>query len=262
VASTASPQPDFPRQPGRWELYARTLGTILPWFVWPLALVGLAGVRWRRFEEALLAVPLVVSSIVIARLVGADPRTQLLIVPLVVFFAARGIWLIGNLIEARTADRAMRRGFAAAVATGVLALALAATVGHWVWMGLSLGSPQHVTSAATRDVGEALARIVPPGEPVVSWHPGVALHADRDWRVLPLASLPEIVRYANAIGAEWVVLSQYYPGSKLIEQLDQDHLVLHVPPASSTAVDQWWIDVQTSTDSHVVARLRYSSTSP
>jgi hypothetical protein len=96
----------------------------------------------------------------------------------------------------------------------------------------------------------------------MSWHPAVALYADRDWRVLPYAPLLDIVRYANAIDARVVVLSAFYPGSQLMKGLERDHLVLHVPREAPAATGTWHIDLEDGSESYVLGRLRYSAASP
>jgi hypothetical protein len=191
----------------------------------------------------------------VARIVGADPRTQIILVPLAAFYAARGIWLIGSIIESRGAATGLRRGFIGMLGTAVLAVVLVSTLVYWTWMGWSMGSPHHTTGAANRQVGRELQAIVPVGRPIVSWHPAVALFADRDWRVLPYASLPQIVGYADAIDARHVVLSRYYPGSKLIEQLDRDHLILKVPLQAEAATG-WRIDIERDDGRNAVGTLR------
>jgi hypothetical protein len=250
------------RTPGRWALYARSLGTVVPWFAWPLMIIGLPRRRRGLRDELLITLPLIVTSLAITRMVGADPRTQLLIVPIAAFYAARGVIRIGDVVDRRARGTGLRPGFAGNVAALVMAIALLSTVFHWVYMGWSMGSPHHATSAASRSVGEALQDIVPAHDPVMSWHPAVALYADRDWRVLPYAPLLDIVRYANAIDARVVVLSAFYPGSQLMKGTERDHLVLHVPPEAPAATGTWHIDLEGGNESYVLGRLRYSAASP
>jgi glycosyltransferase involved in cell wall biosynthesis len=66
---------------------------------------------------------------------------------------------------------------------------------------------QHASVSAPR----ALAGSLPPDAVVTSGHPAIALYAARDWRVLPGADLSAILRYADAAGSEWVVISRFYP---------------------------------------------------
>jgi hypothetical protein len=251
-----------PERPGRGALYVRSLLAISPWFIWLLAMVGVPGRRRAPAAELLVALPLLITSMMIARIVGADPRTQLLIVPLVAFYAARGVQRIGDAVERYAAGAELRRGFVAGVAAAVVVLALLSTVTHWVYMGLSMGSPHHTVGAANHAAGDALKAIVPADEPVMSWHPATALYADREWRVLPYAPFDDIIRYANASRTEYLVLSAFYPGSQLVKGLDRDHLVLHVPPDAPPSPEHWQIEMQSAGSSHVLGRLRYTAETP
>jgi 4-amino-4-deoxy-L-arabinose transferase-like glycosyltransferase len=260
AAAAATPPADsaarvtYGRPPGRWELYARSLGTVVPWFLLPFIVLGLPGRRRALHSELLVVMPLVVTSIAVARLVGADPRTQLLIVPIAAFYAARGICRLGDVADLRAAGAGLRRGFVSALATAVLALVLVTTIGRWSVLGWTMGSPHHTVGAANRAAGAALAGIAPPTESVMSWHPAIALFADRDWRVLPYAPLHDIVGYANAIECEYILLSAFHPGSQLIRDLPRDHLVLHVPPGVAS-LDGWRVELSEGSDSHMVGRL-------
>jgi hypothetical protein len=254
AASTATQ----PERPGRTALYARSLLAIIPWFIWLLAVAGIPGRRRAPVDELLFTMPLIITSIIVARIVGADPRTQLFIVPVVIFYAARGVYHIGNAIERHAAGTELRRGFVTGVATAVTAIALLSTVTHWVYMGISMGSPHHTVGAANHALGEALETIVPADEPVMSWHPATALYADREWRVLPYAPFVDIIRYANAIDTEYIVFSAFYPGSQHVKGLERDHLVLRVPPDAPRSPGQWQIEMAESHSSHVLGRLRYS----
>src|SRR5690606_24493650 len=138
-------------------------------------------------DELLVTLPLVVASLAIARLVGADPRTQLLIVPLAAFYAAWGIARIGDLVDHRSRG-SLRPGFVTRAAVFVVSCALLSTIARWVYMGHAMGSPHHSIGAENREVGKAVAAIIPEEEPLMSWHPAHALYADREWRVLPYAT--------------------------------------------------------------------------
>jgi hypothetical protein len=257
-AQTAAEAATQPVRPGRSALYARSLLAIIPWFIWLLAVAGIPGRRRAPVEELLFTMPLIITSIIVARIVGADPRTQLFIVPVVIFYAARGVYHIGDAIERHAAGTELRRGFVTGVATAVAAIALLSTVTHWVYMGISMGSPHHTVGAANHALGDALKTIVPADEPVMSWHPATALYADREWRVLPYAPFVDIIRYANAIGTEYIVLSAFYPGSQHVKGLGRDHLVLRVPPDAPPSPGQWQVEMAESHSSHVLGRLRYS----
>jgi len=62
-------------------------------------------------------------------------------------------------------------------------------------------------------MGEVLARELPPGEPVVSYNPALAWWAGREWRVVPAASLSQIVGYVLRRGARSLVVERSVFGS-------------------------------------------------
>src|SRR5690606_22536593 len=94
----------------------------------------------------------------------------------------------------------VRPGFGRAAVLSIIIALFLVTEARWVYLGRSLGSPHHLVGSANRAVAETLDDFMPPDAPVMSWHPALALFADRDWRVLPSASMQDIVRYANANG--------------------------------------------------------------
>lgn len=242
--------------PGRWTLYVRALATAIPWYLWLFIGVGLFGVRrpWRN--ELVVAVPLVITSVAIARIVAADPRTQLFLVPLAAFYAARGVTMFGAFVDDRIRDSSLRRGFVAAATATILSFVLLATEARWVYLGLSLGSPHHLVGSANRRMGEALRTIVPEDEPVMSWHPAMALYARRDWRVLPYASFDNVVRYANATDTRFLVLSQYYPPQGILGELPREHLVLDIPPGAAAAGGQFRLELTDAGTSHMFGTVQ------
>ena len=254
AASSASAQNGT--LPGRWTLYIRALATAIPWYLWPFIGFGLFGARRAWRDELMVAAPLVLTSVAIARIVAADPRTQLFIVPLAAFYAARGVFMFGAFVDDRVRDGSVRRGFVATATAAILALVLLATEVRWVYLGLSLGSPHHLVGTANRRMGEALRTIVPEHEPVMSWHPAMALYARRDWRVLPHASFDNVVRYANATDTRYVVISQYYPPQGILGELPREHLVLDIPPGAAAAGGQFRLDLSDAGTSHMFGTVQ------
>ncbi|HSK19340.1 MAG TPA: glycosyltransferase family 39 protein [Longimicrobiales bacterium] len=254
AASPAAAQNDT--LPGRWTLYVRALTTAIPWYLWPFIGVGLFGMRRAWRDELVVAVPLVLTSVAIARIVAADPRTQLFIVPLAAFYAARGVTMFGAFVDDRIRDGSLRRGFVATATAAILAFVLLATEARWVYLGLSLGSPHHLVGSANRRMGEALRDIVPEHEPVMSWHPAIALYARRDWRVLPHASFDNVVRYANATDTRFLVLSQYYPPQGILGELPREHLVLDIPPGAAAAGGQFRLELSDAGTSHMFGTVQ------
>ena len=243
------------QRPSRLVLYADALLRIAPWYVWLLAVLGvLVGARVLRVE-LLVVVPLVVTSLVIARVVAIDPRTQLFILPLVAFYAARGIHAAAAYIEARAADGQVRPGFAAQALAAIVVALLLGTQARWLYLSLSLGSPHHIAGTANQRIGAALQEFVPTAAPVMSWHPAIALYAEREWRVLPSAPFNDIVRYADANGIEYAVVSVYYPGPQLIADMPTEHLVLQIPDGAG-ATNRWNVEIGPQQETHIFARLR------
>lgn len=257
AASDAGPPSGPDRVPTRLWLYFRALGVVVPAFVWPFVVIGGAARRRRRLaDEAMVTGPLLASSVLIAGWVAIDPRTQLVIAPLLAFYAARGVRVLGTMFDRRRPVQGVRRGIVtAALACGVVGLMLLADVQR-LYSSVTQGSPHHVLGAENRFVGEALRDVVPPGEPVMSWDPSVAIYAQRDWRVLPYASLPEIFRYATAIGCEYIVFSRFFPAPPIVRQVPANHLVIRLP-RSAASMDRWRIELTEVGDRLVLGRVAF-----
>lgn len=227
TASEPTPEP-----PSTLRLYVRALGQILPTILWPLVVVGLAGAvrsRGSRREVAVVSA-LTGTSLAIAYLVAADPRTQLFLVPLLCFYAARGASLIEDVVRDRIAGGSLRPGFIATALAGIAVVWMLGISGQRLYRSLVYGSPHHVVGEQNRAVAEELDALTAgtPG-PVASWHPAIAVYADRDWRVLPFAELPDVLRYLSGAGARVAVLSAYYPPPLGVEGFGTRYLVLPVP---------------------------------
>ncbi|HUF76283.1 MAG TPA: glycosyltransferase family 39 protein, partial [Longimicrobiales bacterium] len=228
ASASATSAADAPKQ-GLLR-YAEALGVVFPWYLWLFAVVGLVTrMRERRLDlEALVGIPLVVTSLVIARTVAIDPRTQLFLAPLAAFYAAAGVVALGDRLARRTEGR-IRGEMAPKLLVGALALALLGT--SLVRLGLSLivGSPHHIVAAENATVGLAIRRASPEGVTVVSFHPALALFADRDWRVLPVEPMDRIVRYARTQPGAQLVLSVFYP-PQVREAEEPHYIIVPVPP--------------------------------
>jgi 4-amino-4-deoxy-L-arabinose transferase-like glycosyltransferase len=235
------------REPTRLRLYGRALATILPWFTWPFVALGVfaalartRSARHPRFVELLVALPLLCTSVAIARVVAIDPRTQLFILPLAAFYSARGLRTAGVQLHRRLRGTQIRRGFVQGALVAITLILLLGTQARWLYMSLGVGSPHHLAGASNREIGAALRQAMPPGATVMSWHPAIALYAGRDWRVLPHAELDDIVRYALAVRSEHVVISRFYPGPQLAVEAASEHVVIRVPPVPG---DSWTLQL-------------------
>lgn len=241
-------------------LYVESMSQVIPLLLWVFVVLGAARPRGREVlrRELPVAGALVGTSLAIAVVVAVDPRTQLFLAPLLVFYAAQGFRLVEETIRARGPDAPLRPGFAELILVGTAVVWLLGISARRLQLSLSLGSPHHIVGAQNRAVAEELDALLDAAEdtetdevgaagsarapgatggsgptpgagPVASWHPAIAVYADRDWRVLPYADLPSIVRYLDAAGAEAMVLSAYYPPDLGVEDLNTRYLVLPVP---------------------------------
>lgn len=218
--SPAAPQ----ELPGPVALYARALGLIVPLYLWPLIAIGLL---WRarrmRAAEAAMLASLSGSALAIAGAVAVDPRTQLLLLPLLCFYSAAGV--VALEAAAARLPRVRPAVLGNAVALGLAALMLLET-GRRTWFGATLATEVQVMGTEFRLLGAGLRGIVPPGQRIVSWHPAVALHARRDWNPLPLATAPDVLRYARAVDARYVVFGGHNPSALRARDLPREYLVL------------------------------------
>lgn len=228
--------------PSFQDLFLTTMGAIFPPILWPLALLGLLGPGRGRTPR--LEIPVVLAllgtSLAIAVLVAVDPRTQLFLVPLLALYLARGIQVLDELSAPHLRRRIPRTGFLRNLLTAVIVLGLLGVSLTRLYLGLAYGSPHHLVAQQNRMVAEELDTFFQaPEGPVASWHPAMAIYADRDWRVLPYADLPRIIRYSQASGARVMVLSGYYPPFRGETILGTRYLVLPVPDASVPEEGGW-----------------------
>ncbi|MEN9792890.1 MAG: hypothetical protein RL330_968, partial [Actinomycetota bacterium] len=175
--------------------------TMLPVWAWVIAAIGLLVTlrRPRASSERGATVALLATSGTIGLVAAVDARTQLFLVPLLIFWMVRGIEWIAHAMESRISG--LRPGFVHRVTLAAIVLAGLGTLGWQLTMSRTVGSPHHVVGAQNRAVGEVLDSLLDGrAGPVASWHPAIAVFADRDWRPLPLAGLPQSVRYAQATG--------------------------------------------------------------
>jgi len=224
------------------QLFVRAMTTVLPPILWPFVFLGLLGPRRKRAPD--LEIPVVASllgtSLAVALLVAVDPRTQLFLAPILVFLLARGYYLLDGLLGPSLRNLVPRPGFLGTVLAGLTVVGLLGVSATQLYLGLAYGSPHHVVARQNRMVAEELDTNfhIPPG-PVASWHPALAVYADRDWRVLPYADLPGIIRYGQASGARVLILSAYYPPFRGEEILGTRYLVVPVPGGPVVDHGEW-----------------------
>jgi hypothetical protein len=122
------------------------------------------------------------------------------------------------------------------------------------YLSVTTETTHQFLASAYRQAGEALSRIVPVDQPIMSWHPAVALYADRDWRVLPMATFPEVIGYARAIETDYVVLSLFYPSPIPVEEMPRNYLAIRLPENVS-AGSEWRIELLEISDDFAFGRL-------
>lgn len=224
------------------RIYVRALGIVVPWFVWPIAILGVFVPRGGRRPrmEALFALPLAGTSVLVAVVVATDPRTQLFVAPLVAYYAARGTLAAAHALEARMGSE-MRRQVAVGLVAGTLAVLLLGISARRLYLSLAVGSPHHIVGAENAVVGDALDALAPADATVMSWHPAIALFADRDWRVLPHEPMDRIIRYARTQPNPLVVLSVFYP-PELLRSEEPHYLIVPVTAETPDAA-VWSIEI-------------------
>jgi len=240
------PLPDATSAPARprplLRRYVGALGALVPGYLWPFVLLGVVGRRRRSLgrgrgtAELLTAIPIALTSVVIAAMVASDPRTQLFVVPALALYGARGMRLSGILVD-RYAGRRVSRGFATGVVATTLIAVLLGTSVRRLYMSVEAGSPHHVLGSGKRLVGDLLRSTTPSEHRVMSWHPAIAVYADRPWCVLPYAGAPEIVRYARWHDCPTLVVSAFHPSPWPVADLGYEYLLLALPPEASSATD-------------------------
>lgn len=235
--------------------YGRALGVVLPWFMWPFVLLGVLapGADRRPRLELSIGLPILGTSVLIAAVVATDPRTQLFVAPLAAFYAARGAWLSARWIHTRT-QSGLRPSFLTGLIAGVLALLMLGTSARRLYLSLAVGSPHHIVGAENAIVGEALREITPEHATVMSWHPAIALFAERDWRVLPMEPLERILVYAARQPNAYIVLSVFYPPNIL--QAEEPHYLIVPAPADPPAAEQWRISIFRQNGPYALGRLQ------
>lgn len=259
----AAPAQNATRQtsgPAPGALYIRSMGQILPLLLWLFVFLG--AIRPRAPGTARREVPvagaLIGTSIAIAAVVAVDPRTQLFLVPLLALYAARGFAFVEETVQERLPESELRPGFAELVLVAVAVVWLLGINARRLQLSLSLGSPHHIVAEQNRAVAEELDALLDSDGPVASWHPAIAVYADRDWRVLPYAELPGIIRYLHAAGADALVLSAYYPPDLGVEDLGTRYLVLPVPDTEGQRRD-WRLRVLQGDTIRALGRLEPAS---
>lgn len=248
------PPPD-PEEYTLTRLYLRTLGIVLSPSLWPLVLLGLflpRRGRRRRLAEGVGFVPVWAASVAVAVGIYVDPRNHLILAPTLAFYTAAGLVAIVGVLARRI--RALRRGFLLRIATVGVTAVLLLTALRWAYLARVVGSPHHLVARENRAAGAAVRGWTDPEEPVMSWHPAIALYARRDWRVLPYEPFPQVVRYGAAREIDVMVLSAYYPSPLAMEEMPKGYMALYLP-GDTTLRSRWRVEWEASAEHVLVGRL-------
>lgn len=197
--SGAAPAPERRSALGIWWA---GLGTVMPGW---LALLAVAGFVLAARASLAWAIPLAAAGVVPSLLTYVEPRSLLTLAPLAAAFAAVTILWLANGLPRRWRPRA------AWLLPALAALALVVPAVRDLARAWPGTTPLQRVASARRAVGEYLDRHLPAGAVVMSWHPAVAIWADRPWRVLPYEAFDRIVRYAEGEHAAAIVFSRFAP---------------------------------------------------
>ena len=201
-ASTDSAAGATPPRRSSLLVWWQGITTVVPWW---LGVIALAGLALGRRGVLVWILPLAVSALLPSLATYVEPRSLLPLAPLAALYAAIAA------IRASDTLAGLWKLRASVVLPAALAIALMApAVRDLVHAWPQTTSLQQVATAR-RDVGEYLARHLSAGEIVMSFHPAVAIWADRPWRVLPSDSFERIAAYAEREHAAAVVFSRFEP---------------------------------------------------
>jgi 4-amino-4-deoxy-L-arabinose transferase-like glycosyltransferase len=197
--SSARPAPSA-RSAGR--VWWQGITAVVPWWLVTLALVGLAlGTR----GILVWIIPLAASALLPSLLTYVEPRSLLPLAPLAALYAAVAVLKACDRLTGAWKLRA------SILLPAAVALALVVPAARDLVRAWPQTTALQQVATARRTVGEYLARHLPEGAVVMSFHPAVAIWADRSWRVLPSDSFQRIAAYAEVEHAAAVVFSRFEP---------------------------------------------------
>ncbi len=191
---------------------------------WPLALLAFSGLfvrPWdrRRFEGESLLVASLAGPLSFVLFFVQERYLAAALIPAVIWMGAGaavlGDWLSGSITDWRaTSDERSTvslthhssLGFLKAMPALILALALLWQQPRlWALMQQTNSfQPAHVAAAS-----ELQALGVTPSAVVLSRYPAIAFHAGTRWAPTPAASWPEVLRYARAHVASYLVIDEW-----------------------------------------------------
>jgi len=195
----AGPQPARRTALGVWWA---GLGTVIPWW---LALLAAGGLVLAERAALVWALPLAVCAVLPSALTYVEPRSLLPLAPLAAIYAAVAVLWITTGVPPRWRQKVPW------LLPALAAVALAMPTLRDLVRAWPQTTPLQQVATARRAVGEYLGRHLPADSAVMSWHPAIAIWADRPWRVLPYDSFARIVRYAGDEEVSAIVFSRFEP---------------------------------------------------
>lgn len=176
--------------------------TVVPWW---LGVIALAGLSLGSRGALVWILPLAVSALLPSLATYVEPRSLLPLAPLAALYAA--------VAAIRSCDKLAGpwRLRASVVLPAALAIALVAPAARDLVRAWPQTTSLQQVATARRAVGEYLALHLSAASIVMSFHPAVAIWADRPWRVLPSDSFQRIAAYAEREHAAAVVFSRFEP---------------------------------------------------
>ncbi|MHC4179964.1 MAG: ArnT family glycosyltransferase [Planctomycetota bacterium] len=185
-----------------WTYITILLPALIPWLLWPFIILGAmrifrGGGRGGKLTLAAIAL-LPLPSLVVCVALFVEPRHHVYLVPLATFVASGGVVVASRWFAHRRAWMGI-----AGLLSGILLVSSLSPV-----LRLPDEDRQRTEAGRIQSLGRFLKAELPPGEPVMSWNPAIAVWADRDWRVMPLTGFPLIMAYSLRQGVKTIVFER------------------------------------------------------
>lgn len=201
TATRAAPAP----RPSFASLLLRGMGVVVPWWLTVIALIGFVA-HVRQARELLWLIPLAGAALIPAFAAYVEPRSLLPLVPVIAIGAALAWSAAANALALqRPAAQRLAAPALAVMAVVLVFPSLRAAAG-----AVGNTTPLQQLASAQRAVGSYLDGHLAPDATIMSWHPAIAVWAERDWRVMPDAPTGRLLRYAGR-RANAVVFSRFHP---------------------------------------------------
>lgn len=170
----------------------------------PLGMLGSVWDRRRWRQEAFWALAL--APLAVLFVTKIETRYLVPVIPVALIWAARAVVYLGQWLEGTVRSAFSRRLPAAAGSTLLVALLLAAAF----WGQLQMARSGQASMVPSHEAaGRWLAEHAEPGAPVMSRNTEVALYADRPVVAFPAAAWEDVLAYARAHRARYLVTDDW-----------------------------------------------------